>query len=150
MLPSCRQLGSNLKVLPGGRPSLPELCLRSLLIIPSDGWRILPADLQVYPPIWRADGWLANTLYHKKNFPTEYDLSSIDFDFQIRNLWGSLEEIKYASGQKWHWEVIRWELTELMRPYRQDTLMVMPQCETKLQSVYHIEEKTNIYIFYHY
>ena len=52
------QLGSNLT---GGRhygssawgisPSLP-----------SDGWRVLPADLQVYPPIWRAGGRLANTL----------------------------------------------------------------------------------------
>ena len=30
--------------------------------LPSDGWRVLPADLQVYPPIWRAGGRLANTL----------------------------------------------------------------------------------------
>ena len=33
-----------------------------LPILPSDGWRVLPADLQVYPPIWRAGGRLANTL----------------------------------------------------------------------------------------
>ena len=32
--------------------------------LPSDGWRVLPADLQVYPPIWRAGGRLANTLFH--------------------------------------------------------------------------------------
>ena len=35
--------------------ALPEV---SLLVLPSDGWRVLPADLQVYPPIWRAGGWL--------------------------------------------------------------------------------------------
>ena len=34
----------------------------SLPVLPSDGWRVLPADLQVYPPIWRAGGRLANTL----------------------------------------------------------------------------------------
>ena len=39
--------------------ALPEV---SLLVLPSDGWRVLPADLQVYPPIWRAGGRLANTL----------------------------------------------------------------------------------------
>ena len=33
-----------------------------LPVLPSDGWRVLPADLQVYPPIWRAGGRLANTL----------------------------------------------------------------------------------------
>ena len=33
-----------------------------LPILPSDGWRVLPADLQVYPPIWRAGGRLANTM----------------------------------------------------------------------------------------
>ena len=40
--------------------ALPEVFL---LVLPSDGWRVLPADLQVYPPIWRAGGRLANTLY---------------------------------------------------------------------------------------
>ena len=57
------QLGSNLEgfawreiVITG---ALPEV---SLLLLPSDGWRVLPADLQVYPPIWRAGGRLANTL----------------------------------------------------------------------------------------
>ena len=39
--------------------AMPEV---SLLVLPSDGWRVLPADLQVYPPIWRAGGRLANTL----------------------------------------------------------------------------------------
>ena len=33
-----------------------------LPVLPSDGWRVLPADLQVFPPIWRAGGRLANTL----------------------------------------------------------------------------------------
>ena len=33
-----------------------------LPVLPSDGWRVLPADLQVCPPIWRAGGRLANTL----------------------------------------------------------------------------------------
>ena len=37
----------------------PEVFLQGL---PSDGWRVLPADLQVCPPIWRAGGRLANTL----------------------------------------------------------------------------------------
>ena len=35
--------------------ALPEV---SLLVLPSDGWRVLPADLQVFPPIWRGGGWL--------------------------------------------------------------------------------------------
>ena len=63
MLPGSGQLGSNLEgfawreaVITG---ALPEV---SLLVLPSDGWRVLPADLQVYPPIWRAGGRLANTL----------------------------------------------------------------------------------------
>ena len=33
-----------------------------LPVLQSDGWRVLPADLQVCPPIWRAGGRLANTL----------------------------------------------------------------------------------------
>ena len=37
----------------------PEVFLPGL---PSDGWRVLPADLQVCPPIWRAGGRLSNTL----------------------------------------------------------------------------------------
>ena len=44
-------------VITGALPEVP------LLVLPSDGWRVLPADLQVYPPIWRAGGRLANTLY---------------------------------------------------------------------------------------
>ena len=34
-----------------------------LPVLPSDGWRVLPADLQVYPPIWRGGRRLANTLF---------------------------------------------------------------------------------------
>ena len=33
-----------------------------LLVLLCDGWRVLPADFQVYPPIWRVGGRLANTL----------------------------------------------------------------------------------------
>ena len=44
-------------VITGALPEVP------LLVLPSDGWRVLPADLQVYPPIWRAGGRLANTLF---------------------------------------------------------------------------------------
>ena len=58
------QLGSNLEgfawreaVITG---ALPEV---SLLVLPSDGWRVLPADLQVYPPLWRAGGWLIHWAY---------------------------------------------------------------------------------------
>ena len=58
---SSGQLGSNLKawreaVITGAPPEV------FLPILPSDGWRVLPADLQVYPPIWRAGGRLAKTL----------------------------------------------------------------------------------------
>ena len=57
------QLGSSLEgfawreaVITGAPPEV------FLPVLPSDGWRVLPADLQVYPPIWRAGGRLANTL----------------------------------------------------------------------------------------
>ena len=53
-----QQLGSNLT---GGR----HYGSSAWGISPSlsnDGWRVLPADFQVYPPIWRAGGRLANTL----------------------------------------------------------------------------------------
>ena len=58
---SSGQLGSNLKawreaVITGAPPEV------FLPILPSDGWRVLPADLQVYPPTWQAGGRLANTL----------------------------------------------------------------------------------------
>ena len=47
-------------VITGALPEVP------FLVLPSDGWRVLPADLQVYPPIWRAGGRLANTLHRGK------------------------------------------------------------------------------------
>ena len=44
----------------------------SLLVLPSDGWQVLPADLQVYPPIGgRAGGWLihwSQPLWNKQPF----------------------------------------------------------------------------------
>ena len=60
-------LGSNLKawreaVITGAAPEV------FLPILPSGGWRVLPADLQVYPPIWRAGGRLANTLVKFDDF----------------------------------------------------------------------------------
>ena len=48
--------------------ALPEV---SLLVFPSDDWRVLPADLQVYPPIWRAGGWLIH-------WPWAYVASSLE------------------------------------------------------------------------
>ena len=50
-VPTCREA-----IITGALPGV------FLLVLPSDGWRVLPADLQVYPPIWRAGGRLANTL----------------------------------------------------------------------------------------
>ena len=58
----CSRLAGSLKALPDGRPSLRELCQVFFLVLLCDGWRVLPADFQVYPPIWRAGGRLANTL----------------------------------------------------------------------------------------
>ena len=52
--------------------ALPEV---SLLVLPSDGWRVLPADLQVYPPIWRAGGRLANTLFQGNVYFNTQDIN---------------------------------------------------------------------------
>ena len=51
-------------VITGALPEVP------LIVLPSDGWRVLPADLQVYPPIWRAGGRLANTLVEAQVYLT--------------------------------------------------------------------------------
>ena len=64
MLPSRGQLGFNLKALPGGRPSLRELCLRSL----SQFYQVMAGGF--YPPICkstrrfggRVGGWLIHWL----------------------------------------------------------------------------------------
>ena len=60
--------------LTDGRPSLRDLCLSEVffLVLLCDGWRVLPADFQVYPPIWRAGGRLANTLFITQDHQLNY------------------------------------------------------------------------------
>ena len=65
----------------------PEVFLPGL---PSDGWRVLPADLQVCPPIWRAGGRLANTL----------DGSLLNCSGAIHKLYFDLND--FCSVKWWH------------------------------------------------
>ena len=72
--------------------ALPEV---SLLVLPSDGWRVLPADLQVYPPIWRAGGRLANTLLAMElclscTNPSRYWLPACSGPNQFNKCWLSV------------------------------------------------------------